>query len=109
MALFMVANDLTPEDVLSGNRELAYPASVLDLIGGNMGQPPGGFPADVQKRILKDQAPLTTRPGESLPPADFEAKRNELEELLGREPDQREIVSSLLYPQSVRRLREASA
>ena len=98
MALFMVANDLSPDDVLSGNRELAYPASVLDLIGGNMGQPPGGFPPEVQKRILKDQKPLTKRPGETMPPADFDAKKTELTELLGREPNDREVVSSLLYP-----------
>jgi len=98
MALFMVANELSPEDVLSGNRELAYPASVLDLIGGNMGQPPGGFPPEVQKRILKDKKPLTTRPGETMPPADFDATAAELQELLGRAPSRQEIVSSLLYP-----------
>ena len=98
MALFMVANELTPDDVLQGERELAYPASVLDLIGGNMGQPPGGFPAEVQKRILKDQKPLTTRPGETMEPADFDATAKELTELLGHEPNRQEIVSSLLYP-----------
>ena len=98
MALFMVANDLSPQDVLAGERELAYPASVLDLIGGNMGQPPGGFPVDVQKRILKDQKPLTTRPGESMAPADFDAEAEKLAETLGREPSGQEVVSSLLYP-----------
>lgn len=98
MALFMVANELTPADVLSGKRELAYPASVIDLIGGNMGQPPGGFPLEVQRRVLKDRIPLTTRPGESMPPADFEGKAVELKELLDREPTRREVVSSLLYP-----------
>ncbi len=98
MALFMVANELTPADVLSGRRELAYPASVIDLIGGNMGQPPGGFPLEVQRRVLKDRIPLTTRPGESMPPADFEGKAVELKELLDREPTRREVVSSLLYP-----------
>jgi pyruvate carboxylase len=51
MALFMVANDLSAEDVLSGSREVAYPASVIDLLSGRMGQPPGGFPAAVQQRI----------------------------------------------------------
>ncbi len=43
MALFMVAGNLTPADVLDGNRALAFPASVIDLIAGRMGQPPGGF------------------------------------------------------------------
>jgi pyruvate carboxylase len=98
MALFMVANELTPEDVLSGTRELAYPASVVDLIGGKMGQPPGGFPEIVQKRILRDQQPLTSRPGETLPPADFESTSSKLAHILGRLPTQAEIVSSLLYP-----------
>ena len=98
MALFMVANELTPQDVLSGNREFAYPASVIDLIGGNMGQPPGGFPKRVQKIILKDQLPLTGRPGESLPDADFDAKKKEIAELLDHEPNGQDVVSSLLYP-----------
>lgn len=98
MALFMVANELTTEDVLDGKREFAYPASVLDLIGGNMGQPPGGFPEKVQQRILKEQKPLTERPGESLPPADFDATRKELAKLIEREPTDRDVVSSLLYP-----------
>ncbi|MCA9149567.1 MAG: biotin/lipoyl-binding protein, partial [Planctomycetales bacterium] len=98
MALFMVANDLSPEDVISGDRELAYPASVLDLIGGNMGQPPGGFPAQVQQRLLKERQPVVGRPGESMPPADFMATRAKLQELLGYEPSQQEVLSSLLYP-----------
>jgi pyruvate carboxylase len=98
MALFMVANDLSPNDVLSGTRELAFPASVLDLMSGRMGQPPGGFPTHVQQRFLKDQPPVTGRPGESLPPADFEATRERLTLLLGRIPSSQEIVSSLLYP-----------
>jgi pyruvate carboxylase len=98
MALFMVANDLTAEDVLHGDRELAYPASVLDLIGGRMGQPPGGFPDQVQRRILKDAAPVTGRPGASMPPADFEAAQAEMEAFLERTPSRREITSYLLYP-----------
>ncbi|MEZ6120459.1 MAG: pyruvate carboxylase subunit B [Pirellulaceae bacterium] len=98
MALFMVANELTCDEVINGQRELAYPASVLDLIGGNMGQPPGGFPLDLQKRILKDRAALTNRPGESLPAADFDATREKLRTILDDEPSQRDIVSYLLYP-----------
>ncbi|MCA8989956.1 MAG: pyruvate carboxylase, partial [Planctomycetaceae bacterium] len=54
MALFMVANDLTAADVLDPNRELAFPASVIDLIGGMMGQPPGGFPEQIRKVVLRD-------------------------------------------------------
>lgn len=98
MALFMVANDLTPDDVRNSEREIAFPQSVLDLISGRMGQTPGGFPPDVQKRILKDEQPLTDRPGSILPPADFEETAQKLRTTLDREPSQRDVVSSLLYP-----------
>ena len=98
MALFMVANELTVEDVLDENRELAFPASVIDLIGGMMGQPMGGFPEKVQKIILKGKEPLSERPGKSLPSADFEAAGKKIGAFLGRKPSEREVVTYLLYP-----------
>ncbi|MFN7146624.1 MAG: pyruvate carboxylase, partial [Myxococcota bacterium] len=98
MALFMVANNYTKDDILNGTRDLAYPESVIDLISGAMGQPPGGFPKKVRDRILKDRKPFKGRPGASLPPADFEATAAELRGLLKREPSRREVVSSILYP-----------
>ena len=44
MALFVVANNLTSEDVLDPSRELAFPESVVEFFEGRLGQPPGGFP-----------------------------------------------------------------
>ncbi len=99
MALFMVANELTPEDVLESERDLAYPASVIDLIGGRMGQPQGGFPAKVEERILRGEEPLRTRPGATMEPADFEACAAQLEKELNRKPTEQEVLSSLLYPE----------
>ena len=99
MALFMVANELTPDDVLNGERDLAFPASVLDLIGGRMGQPMGGFPEQVEKRILRGDQPLKERPGATMPPADFAAESEKLKTTLGHEPSDQEVVSSLLYPE----------
>ncbi len=98
MALFMVANNLTPDDVLDPSRELAFPASVKDLIGGKMGQPPGGFPPLVVERILRGEKPLEGRPGAAFPPTDFEAAAKEIERFLGRQPSRREILSYVLYP-----------
>jgi pyruvate carboxylase len=98
MALFLLANNLKAEDVLDPSRELAYPESVIDLIAGRMGQPPGGFPARVKKRILRDLKPVKGRPGASLPPADFEGTADLLRKKLEREPTQQEIVSHVLYP-----------
>ncbi|MCA9063377.1 MAG: pyruvate carboxylase [Planctomycetaceae bacterium] len=97
MALFMVANELTNEDVLSGEREVAFPASVIDLIGGGMGQPPGGFPDTVKQRVLRGKQEFSGRPGETLPPADLQAARKKVSEILKREPKEREVVSWLLY------------
>ena len=98
LALFLVANDLTAEDVLDDSTELSFPESVIDLVGGMMGQPPGGFPQRVVDRVMRDRKIVTGRPGESLPPADFETTAEALEKFLERKPTNREVVTSLLYP-----------
>jgi pyruvate carboxylase len=101
MALFLVANGLTVDDVLASDRELSFPESVVDLLAGRMGQPPGGFPPEVQKRVLRGQKPVEGRPGASLPPADFAKIAAELKTRLSREPSRREVVSYLIYPRVV--------
>jgi pyruvate carboxylase len=98
MALFLVANELSPQDVLDSSRELAFPESVIDLVSGAMGQPPGGFPEQVKQRILGDRAAFEGRPGATLPPVDFNAVAESLVPLLGREPSHREVLSSVMYP-----------
>lgn len=98
LALAMVASDLTADEIKSGSRDIPYPASVIDLLSGMMGQPPGGFPPDVQKSILKDHPPVKGRPGESLPAADFDKVAQQLKEKLERDVSMQEVVSSVLYP-----------
>ncbi len=98
MALFMVAGGLSAEDVLSTQRELSPPASVIDLLSGMMGQPPGGFPEKMVKAILRDRPLVPGRPGASLPPVDLEATRQKLTKLLAREATDRECITHVLYP-----------
>lgn len=98
MALFMLANNLTPEQVLNPNRELAFPESVVEFFEGRLGQPPGGFPEAIQKKVLRGRKPLTHRPGVTLPPADFDAIRADLEKKVGRRPTDQEVNSHLMYP-----------
>ncbi|MEW4567676.1 pyruvate carboxylase [Tautonia sp. JC769] len=98
MALFMVANNLSAEDVVDPNRELAFPESVVEFVEGRLGQPPGGFPPEVQQRILKGRPAMTDRPGKDLPPADLDAARQKASELLGHEATVRDALSLLLYP-----------
>jgi pyruvate carboxylase len=97
LALFMVAGGLSAKDILEGNRELAFPESLIDLVSGMMGQPPGGWPKGLQKRILRDRQPINGRPGESLPPADFDQAMQKVRDLIHREPMRRDALSYLLY------------
>jgi pyruvate carboxylase len=98
MALFLVANNLTPEDVLDPARELAFPESVVEFFEGRLGQPPGGFPQPLQERVLKGRLPLTDRPGAGLLPADLAAARDKAAAFLGRPASDRDALSYLLYP-----------
>jgi len=102
MALFLVANNLSATDLLKGDREFAFPESVIDLIGGRMGQPPGGFPPAVVALVMRGKPVMEARPGESLPPANFEKAAEEIREFLQRAPNRREVLSYLLYPKVYR-------
>ncbi|WP_372799754.1 pyruvate carboxylase [Paracoccus seriniphilus] len=99
MALMMVAQNLTPEQVLDPQVDVSFPDSVVDMMHGNLGQPPGGWPEALQKKVLKGEAPITDRPGAHLEPVDLEAKRAELSALLeGREVDDEDLNGYLMYP-----------
>ena len=63
-----------------------------------MGQPEGGFPEKLQKLVLKDKKPITCRPGELLPPEDFDGIRKHLQDDLGLEGTDREVISYAIYP-----------
>lgn len=99
LALFLVANDLSCEELMASDREFAFPQSVLDLLSGRMGQVEGGFPKDVQARILGREKPLEGRPGDSLPPADFSEAKEHVAKLVHGEPTQYDVLSHLMYPQ----------
>ncbi|CAG0948129.1 pyruvate carboxylase [Burkholderiales bacterium] len=98
MALFMVANDLHPEDVKSPAREIAFPESVISLFKGELGFPPEGFPKDLERKVLKGDKPLPGRAGDFLPAVDLEAKRREAEGALGRKASDTDLASYLMYP-----------
>ncbi len=98
MALFIVSNNLTPDEVLASKRTLAFPESVVEFFEGRLGQPPGGFPPLLQKRVLGNRTPMTGRPGASLPPVDLNAARNDLEAQIRRHASNPDLLSYLLYP-----------
>ncbi|MGI6606670.1 MAG: pyruvate carboxylase [Peptococcia bacterium] len=98
LAIFMVQNDLTPENILEKGKGLSFPDSAVAYFQGMMGQPEGGFPAELQKIVLKGEKPITVRPGELLEPEDFEQIKNDLAKKHNIEPTMQDILSSALYP-----------
>ena len=98
LAIFMVQNDLTPENIVEKGAALSYPDSVVSYFKGMMGQPAWGFPKDLQKIVLKGEEPISVRPGALLPPADFEDAKEHLRKVCGYEPSERDVISWLTYP-----------
>lgn len=98
MALFLVANGLKASQALDPDRELAFPASVKDLVSGRMGKPHGGFPKGVVPCILRGEKPMRGRAGAVLPTVDFSAAKQAVRKLTGRDPHDREVLSHVLYP-----------
>ena len=98
LAIFMVQNDLTPENIVEKGANIDFPDSTVSYFEGMMGQPEGGFPEDIQKVVLKGKKPITCRPGELLEPEDFDAIRKKLQDELGLEGTDREVISYAIYP-----------
>ena len=107
MALMMVAQDLQPEDVLDPSRDIAFPASVVEMLRGDLGQPPGGWPKKIQKRVLGDEKPYKARPASLMKPANLEAERAEAEKRCGRALSENEFASYLMYPKVFQGFAEA--
>jgi len=98
MALAMVSQGLGPDDLLDPSREISFPASVVEMLRGDLGQPPGGWPEAIQKRVLGDEAPITVRPASLLGAVDMVAARKQAEKKCGRKLGEREFASYLMYP-----------
>jgi pyruvate carboxylase len=98
MAIFMVQNDLTPENIYEKGQGIDFPDSIVSFFEGMMGQPEGGFNKELQKLVLKDKEPITCRPGELLPPEDFDYIKKGLVEYFELEGTPREIISYAMYP-----------
>lgn len=98
MALAMVSAGLTRADVEDPARDIAFPDSVVGFFAGDLGQPPGGFPGALQKKVLKGRKPLTERPGSYLKDVDLEAERKKVAKDTGGDVDDKRLASYLMYP-----------
>ncbi|SES14718.1 pyruvate carboxylase [Tranquillimonas rosea] len=99
MALMMVSQGLTRADVEDPKKEVTFPDSVIDMLRGNLGQPPGGWPQWLLKKALKNEKAYTDRPGKHLKPVDFEEKRQELQaKFEDIDFDNEDLNGYLMYP-----------
>jgi pyruvate carboxylase len=98
LALYMVANGLSPEDVRNPEKDISFPDSVVSMMRGELGYPADGFPKDIQGRILKGLTPVEGRAGAHIPDVDLEASRAAAEKAVGRHVDDNDLASWLMYP-----------
>lgn len=98
MALFMVSNQLTEQDVYLKGETLSFPDSVKSMFRGDLGQPPGGWPEKLQKLILKDETPYTGKPNENIPACKIEAEFEKFREKFDASSSMEDFLSYKMYP-----------
>lgn len=98
MALYLVSNGLTVKDVMEKGETISFPESVQAYFKGDLGQPPGGFPEELQKIILKDIEPYTERPNHHLEPTNFEKEFGEFIRKFDSSLEFTDFLSYKFYP-----------
>jgi len=101
LAQFMVAQNLTPQQVEDQAETLAFPESVVQFLRGEIGIPPGGFPEPLRSKVLNSRGleSIDGRPGASLPDYDFEEAEKLLKAKFGAKfITDKDVLSHALYP-----------
>jgi pyruvate carboxylase len=98
MAQFMVANGLSKDDVYEKGENISFPESVQQFFMGEIGQPEGGFPQNLQRIILKDKQPFSDRPNKHLPAIDFDTELETFYTTFGRDLQLTDFLSYKFYP-----------
>src|SRR5580658_3319010 len=100
MAMFLITRGIKPADVLNLEPgSVPFPASVIDMLAGNLGQPAGGWPKKLQKVVLGDRKPIRGRPGAGLKPLNLKKVKDELSAKLKHEASDNDLYSHLMYPE----------
>lgn len=108
MALLMVSQGFSAEDVLDPERDVPFPASVIEMLRGDLGRPPGGWPEALQRKALRGSEPISCRPGSLLRGVDLKASRVKAETRCGRKVSEKELAAYLMYPTVFSEFAEAS-
>ena len=99
LAIFLITKGVKPEDMCNLPPETGFPESVIDLLSGNLGQPMGGWPKQVQKVVLGNRKPMRGRPGASAPKIDLKKEFSSLQKKIGRKATEDDLFAHLMYPQ----------
>lgn len=99
MAMFLITRGIKPADVLNLEPGTSFPASVVDMLQGNLGQPIGGWPKRVQEVVLGKQKIIPGRPGAHLEPLNLKKVKTELAAKLKRDATDDDLYSHLMYPE----------
>jgi len=75
LAMFLLTRGIEPRDLVNLPENTAFPASVVDMLKGGLGQPQGGFPKEVVRVVLGGEKPRKGRPGAHAPKVDLEEVR----------------------------------
>ncbi len=87
LALFMALNDVEPDDLVEDPGRFDLPGSVLELLAGDLGEPPAGWPEPLRSRALE---------AHQVEPPDRQLTDEERTALQGE--DAKRVLSSLLFP-----------
>lgn len=98
LAQYMVANNISKEDIFTKGEQLSFPESVVSFFMGELGQPEGGFPEELQRIILKGKIPLTERPGKTIAPLDLEQDFKDFKKSFGDDLPYTTYLSYKMYP-----------
>lgn len=114
LAQFIVANNLTEQEVIDNASTLSFPKSVIEYFQGYLGIPPFGFPEPLRSRVIAGKTIESTnglvqfegRPGADLQPFDFDEAKAKLDEKWGssqgnaKAPGIRDVdvMSHAMYP-----------
>ena len=99
MTMFLVTRGIKPVDVLNLEPGTPFPESVIDMLSGGLGQPMGGWSKKLQQVVLGNRKPIQGRPGENMPPLNFEKTTGELAGRLKRDVTEDDLYSYLMYPE----------
>jgi pyruvate carboxylase len=100
LALYLLSHDLKLKDLENPapGHPVTVPNSVVDMFLGSLGQPEGGWPPKLQNSILQGKQPISGRPGEHLPAADFAELARKMKEQTGA-TSRTDLLSYVMYPE----------